>query len=124
MPASGQEPTCPSAFPLTFSRFRSTPPRRRRQPNPSSNLAEPRFRSTPPRRRRRRYYYSNEKEGEIPPIPRTDAALGILRLEPKGSTTHVDMKYAESPCANLPGNPAPMSVRVASEEHGSVQKSE
>src|SRR3546814_1837693 len=31
------------------------------------------------------------------------------------------MKYAESPCANLPGNPAPMSVRVASEEQWSVQ---
>src|SRR3546814_8657864 len=54
-------------------------------------------------------------------LPRTDAALGILRLEPKGSRTHVAMKYAESPCANLPGNPAPMSVRVASEEQWSVQ---
>src|SRR3546814_20826164 len=31
------------------------------------------------------------------------------------------MKYAESPCANLPGNPAPMSVRVASEEQWSVR---
>src|SRR3546814_16452046 len=54
-------------------------------------------------------------------LPRTDAALGILRLEPKGSRTHVAMKYAESQCANLPGNTAPMSVRVASEEQWSVQ---